>query len=115
MKAIRNLLIMSLLSAPVLCMAQQQDTIYYKKKVKRTTKTTSATDIIKDTINRDAGPILNDNGSISTTGTIDGRSSTGRKGSDTLTNSSVRKSRKTIRHSANPEPVDTTRRKKKRP
>lgn len=113
MKAIKNLLILTLLSAPVVSFAQQQDTIYYKKKVKRTTTTTNPADIIKDTLNKDTGPILNDNGSISTTGTIDGRSSTGRKGSDTLTNYSVRKNKKVFR-SGDGTKADSTRRKKRK-
>ena len=114
MKAIKNLIVLTLLSVPAFSYGQQQDTLYYKKKVKRTTTSTNPADIIKDTLNKDSGPILNDNGSISTTGTIDGRSSTGRKGADTLTNYSVRKNKKSVRN-RNETPADSTRRKKKRP
>jgi hypothetical protein len=114
MKAVKIILTLTLLSAPLLTFAQQQDTLYYKKKVKRTTTSTTVNDILRDTINRESGPILNDNGNVNTTGTIDGRSSTGRNGSDTLTNSTVRKSRKTIRNVERTKP-DTAERRKRKP
>jgi len=92
------------------------DTVTYRKKVtKRTTTvgTTTVTDVLKDTINKENGPILNDNGSISTTGTIDGRSATGRPAEE-QNGYTVKRSKKTIRSGGATIP-DSTKRKKKRP
>lgn len=70
---------------------------------KRTSSTRSATDtsdvsaILKDSSNAETGPILNDNGSVNSTGTIDGRSSTGRPDADTTGSYSVKKRKTTIK------------------
>jgi hypothetical protein len=72
----------------------------YQKKTSRTrvsTDTSDVTAILKDSANAESGPILNDNGNISTTGTIDGRSSTGRPDADTTTSYTVKRTKKTIR------------------
>ena len=52
-----------------------------KKKSKTTTNVTPQS---KDSLTRDSAPILNDNGTVSSTGTVDGRSSTGRTGDDSV-------------------------------
>ncbi|WP_031527368.1 hypothetical protein [Dyadobacter crusticola] len=59
----------------------------------KTTKKDSSdvTAILKDSSNAESGPILKDDGSVSTTGTIDGRSSTGRPDADTTTSYTVKK------------------------
>ena len=112
-KLTKILLIAGLSSIPIFGMAQAQDTVYYKKKVKRTTTGTNVQDVIKDTINKETGPILNDNGTISTTGTMDGRSSTGRE-PDKQNESKMRKKKK-ISRTGDPVRVDTTRSRKNRP
>jgi hypothetical protein len=114
MKKLTKILFTTAVSAlPLMSFAQVQDTIYYKKKVKRTTTGTNVQDVIKDTINKETGPILNDNGTISTTGTIDGRSSTGRE-PDKQNETKVRKKKKVTR-TGDPISADTTRRRKNRP
>jgi hypothetical protein len=112
-KLTKTLLIISLLGFPAIAFSQMQDTLYYKKKTKRTTTGTTAEDVIRDTINKGTGPILNDNGTISTNGTINGRSSTGRD-LDTLNNYKVRK-KKNVKRTGDPASTDTTRRKRNRP
>ncbi|WAC13596.1 hypothetical protein [Dyadobacter pollutisoli] len=73
--------------------------VYHRKttRTKISTDTSDVNAILKDSANAESGPILNDNGNISTTGTIDGRSSTGRPGTDTTTSYTVKRSKKTIR------------------
>lgn len=112
-KLTKILFIAAVVAFPVVSFAQGQDTIYYKKKVKRTTTGTNVQDVIKDTINKETGPILNDNGTISTTGTIDGRSSTGRE-PDRQNETKMRKKKKVTR-TGDPVIPDTTRKKKNRP
>ncbi|WP_439556722.1 hypothetical protein [Dyadobacter sp.] len=71
------------------------------------------TAILKDSSNAESGPILKDDGSVSTTGTIDGRSSTGRPDADTTTSYTVKRKVRTL------NPGETTRtdstRKRKKP
>ena len=61
----------------------------YKKTMRLTKK-----DSIKT---KENAPILNDNGTSGTTGTIDGRSSTGRPGADTTVNYTVKRKKTTIK------------------
>ncbi|TDE15364.1 hypothetical protein [Dyadobacter psychrotolerans] len=117
MKTLKTIFILGLLFSPFLSLAQnsKSDTVTYRKKVTRRTTTvgtTTVTDVLKDTINKENGPILNDNGSISTTGTIDGRSATGRP-ADEQTGYTVKRSKKTIRSGAVVSPDSTKRKKRK--
>jgi hypothetical protein len=78
---------------------------------KARTDTSDVTAIIKDSSNAETGPILNDNGTVSTTGTIDGRSSTGRPDADSTTSYTTKRSKKTIKQAGAVLP-DTTRKRK---
>lgn len=81
---------------------------YQKKTYRKTTRLT-----YKDSIkSKENAPILNDNGTSSTTGTIEGRSSTGRPGSDTLVNYSVRRKKTTIRTVDGTQPESVKEKKK---
>jgi hypothetical protein len=120
MKSIKIIMTMLFLAPSMLCFSQNRtksetDTTYHKRTTRKTTTigTTTPTDIIKDTINKENGPILNDNGSISTTGTIDGRSSTGRTDADTLVGYKVKRTKKTIRNDGRSVPDSSRKRKKK--
>ena len=65
----------------------KQEQKYHRKTKRHHIKTSDSSDlnaILKDSANAETGPILNDNGSVNSSGTIDGsRSSTGRPGADT--------------------------------
>jgi hypothetical protein len=113
MKKFTNILfVVSLIGLPLVASAQTQDTLYYKKKVRRTVTGTNVQDVIKDTINKETGPILNDNGTISTTGTIDGRSSTGR---DLEKQNEVKvRNKKKVSRTGDPVRADTIRKRKNR-
>ena len=118
MKTQKILCTLLFLSASIISFGQNSkpDTVTYRKKVtKRTTTigTTTVTDVLKDTINKENGPILNDNGNISTTGTIDGRSATGRPAEE-QNGYTVKRSKRTIR-SGGVVPPDSTKRKKRKP
>ncbi|MCF0068899.1 hypothetical protein LZD49_00360 [Dyadobacter sp. CY261] len=83
----------------------------YQRKTKRhQVKTADSSDlnaILKDSANAETGPILNDNGAVNSTGSIDGsRSSTGRPDADT-TSYTVKRKKTVIRSGYNP-PRDTT-------
>ena len=86
--------------------------------LKKTRKDSSdVTAILKDSANAETGPILNDNGSVSTTGTIDGRSSTGRPDAskteaDTTTSYTVKKTIRTLNPGETVKPDSTKKRKK---
>ena len=97
MKAIKIMLIILAISAPSWSMAQSASgskETYQRKTVRKSTKHLTRKDSLKT---KGSAPILNDNGTTSTTGTIDGRSSTGRPGADTLTSYSVRKKKTTVK------------------
>lgn len=90
--------------------------VYHRKtsRTKISTDTSDVNAILKDSANAESGPILNDNGNISTTGTIDGRSSTGRPDTDTTTSYTVKRSKRTIRTGGAIMP-DTTKKKTVKP
>jgi len=97
MKTLKMLFITAILVAPLVSDAQRQDS--YKKKTSRKTTimdTSKRVDIQKDPIVKENAPVLNDNGNVNTSGTVDGsRSSTGRPGVDT-TVSYTRKRKRTV-------------------
>ncbi|MEO6287659.1 MAG: hypothetical protein ABIN80_16635 [Dyadobacter sp.] len=106
MKTLQFILI-ALLLAPAISFAQSVDKKpgssksqkVYQRKTSRTKVSTDTSDvnaILKDSANAESGPILNDNGNVSTTGTIDGRSSTGRPDADTTASYTVKRRKKTI-------------------
>jgi len=85
------------MGTPVFSWAQSEGS-YKKKTYKKTVviDTIKKADASKDPVIRENAPVLNDNGNVNTTGTVDGsRSSTGRPGVDT-TGSYVRKRKRTI-------------------
>ena len=97
MKTARIFFVMAILASPLVSNAQRQDS--YKKKTSRKTTimdTSKRVDIQKDPILKENAPVLNDNGNVNTSGTVDGsRSSTGRPGVDT-TVSYTRKRKRTV-------------------
>ncbi|KAA6431625.1 hypothetical protein FEM33_24940 [Dyadobacter flavalbus] len=120
------MVIIALLASPAVSFAQSRNNSSgtggsersYHKKTSRTSVNKDSSDvtaILKDSANAESGPILNDNGNVSTTGLVDGsRSSTGRPGTDTLTSYSVKKTRKTMRSERAAMPDSTKRRKNHR-
>jgi hypothetical protein len=85
--------------------------IYHRKKTTRTTKTIRSKAEM-DSIRKVTAPIQNDNGTVNTTGIIDGsRSSTGRPGADTTVNYTVRKRKKVVQ-TGGVIITDTTKKKK---
>lgn len=77
-----------------------QEAHYQRKTKKHTVKSADSSDlnaILKDSANAESGPILNDNGNVNSTGSIDGsRSSTGRPDADTTTTYTVKRKKKII-------------------
>ncbi|MCF2504877.1 hypothetical protein [Dyadobacter fanqingshengii] len=109
---------MMALISPSIAFSQSRDSktgkserTFQKKssRLKSTTDTSDVSAIIKDSSNAESGPILNDNGNVSTTGTIDGRSSTGRPDADTTGSYTVKRNKKTIKTGGAIMP-DTTKR-----
>ncbi|MCE7066096.1 hypothetical protein [Dyadobacter sp. CY326] len=120
MKTLKIFLISMFITVPALTFAQSQDSkgtskkserAYQKKssRMKTSTDSSDVTAILKDSTNAESGPILNDNGNVSTNGTIDGRSSTGRPDADTTGSYTVKRKKKTIRTGGSIMP-DTTKR-----
>ncbi len=115
MKKLKINLTILLFAMSAAVFAQTKETSHgqrvYKQKTTRNTTRLTYKDSIKT---KENAPILNDNGTTSTTGTIDGRSSTGRPGADTLVSYSVKRKKTTIRTDNNgaPQSVKT---KKKQP
>lgn len=106
MKLLKTFALILALTVPACAFAQSSDASsrsarqeqkYQRKTKTHHVKTADSSDlnaILKDSANAETGPILNDNGSVNSSGTIDGsRSSTGRPGADT---SYTVKRRKTI-------------------
>ncbi|WP_149240044.1 hypothetical protein [Dyadobacter sp. 32] len=113
MKAIKIMMIILAMSAPAFLFAQSESgshQTYQRKTVRKSTKHLTRKDSLKT---KENAPILNDNGTSSTTGTIDGRSSTGRPGADTLTSYSVRKKKTTVKTVDGTSPEAVKSRKKK--
>jgi len=124
MKTLKILIAIMLLAAPAITFGQtnnsrsgsgRQERTYQKKSSRLSTSKDSSdvNAILKDSSNAESGPILNDNGNISTTGTIDGRSSTGRPDADT-TGYSVKRSKRSTRTEGATMP-DSTRKRRSRP
>lgn len=83
--------------------------------MKTSTDSSDVTAIIKDSANAESGPILNDNGTVTSATDIagGGRSSTGRPDADT-TGYNVKRKKKTMVTGGSVMP-DTTRKRKSRP
>lgn len=107
LSTVKTLALASALLAPAFSYAQSgtstkstQESHYQRKTKKHTVKTADSSDlnaILKDSANAESGPILNDNGNVNSTGSIDGsRSSTGRPDADTTTTYTVKRKKKTI-------------------
>ncbi|WP_026630371.1 hypothetical protein [Dyadobacter alkalitolerans] len=121
MRRLKILMIMTVLAAPTIAFSQSRDNKTESKRSERTfqkkssrlsssTDTSDVSAIVKDSSNAESGPILNDNGTVSTNGTINGRSSTGRPDADTTTSYSVKRNKKTIRSGGTATPHTTKRR-----
>ncbi|WP_221391611.1 hypothetical protein [Dyadobacter sp. NIV53] len=116
MKTLKTILIILLFTVPAASYAQTKssssgETTYQRKTTKRTTKTGISA---VDTIRKENAPVLEDNGSVNTTGIVDGnRSSTGRPDADTMVNYSVKRTKRTIVTGGVAMPDST--KKKKRP
>ena len=105
MKALKNILIIILLTIPLISFSQENtskknelDTAQRKQIYQRKTRktTTSALDNASS-VRKENAPVLNDNGNVNTTGIVDGsRSSTGRPNIDTAASYSVKRTKKTI-------------------
>lgn len=108
MKLPKTLLLALMLTVPAWAFAQSDDAStrssrheqkYHRKTKRHHVKTADSSDlnaILKDSANAETGPILNDNGTINSSGSIDGnRSSTGRPQADTATSYTVKR-RKTV-------------------
>jgi hypothetical protein len=117
-------LILIFLAAPALCLAQtgnskrettKQTREYRRQTTKTQVRPADSSDlnaILKDSANAETGPILNDNGNVNSTGSIDGsRSSTGRPDADTASYTVKRK--KTVIRSRDGILRDTTERRRK--
>ncbi|MHA4741188.1 hypothetical protein [Dyadobacter sp. MSC1_007] len=116
--------ILIFLAAPALCLAQtgnskrettKQTHEYRRQTTKTQVRPADSSDlnaILKDSANAETGPILNDNGNVNSTGSIDGsRSSTGRPDADPASYTVKRK--KTVIRSSNGTLRDTTGRRRK--
>ena len=116
MKMLKSILVILFFTIPVVSFSQTRSTksgeSTYQRKTRKTT-TSGGTSI--DTIRKENAPVLQDNGNVNTTGIVDGsRSSTGRPGSDTLVNYTVKRKKKTIYTEGTVLP-DTAKRKKIKP
>ena len=120
MKKLKSLILILFLIAPLISFSQEAEKkekagsvrTYQRKTYKKTTTVgTSST----DTIRKENAPILEDNGSVNTTGIVDGsRSSTGRPDADTMVNYSVKRKKTTISTGGKALP-DSIKRKTKQP
>jgi len=97
MTILKTIVITAFLIVPALTYGQNKDS--YKRKSSKTTTvmdTSKRVDLRKDPVIKESAPVLNDNGNVNSTGTVDGsRSSTGRPGIDSTT-SYTRKRKRTI-------------------
>jgi ABC-type phosphate transport system substrate-binding protein len=110
MRPLRTLILALALTLPACAFAQSSDASSrsprqeqkYQRKTKRHhLKTADSSDlnaILKDSANAETGPILNDNGNVNSSGSIDGsRSSTGRPDADTTTSYTVKRKKTVIK------------------
>lgn len=104
MNTIRHCILAMAIMAPLLSVAQtqrsHQERTYQRKTTRHQIRKADSSDlnaILKDSANAETGPILNDNGNVNSSGTVDGsRSSTGRPETDTVTSYSVKRKKKVI-------------------
>jgi len=110
MKPLKTFVLALVLTIPACTFAQsgdastrssRQEQKYQRKTKRHQVKTADSSDlnaILKDSANAETGPILNDNGTINSSGSIDGnRSSTGRPGADTATSYTVKRKKTVIK------------------
>ncbi|GGH22288.1 hypothetical protein ACN9ML_02175 [Dyadobacter endophyticus] len=110
MKLLKTLILALVLTVPACAFGQSSDASSkssrqeqkYQRKTKRhQIKTADSSDlnaILKDSANAETGPILNDNGNVNSTGSVDGsRSSTGRPDADTTTSYTVKRKKTVIK------------------
>lgn len=110
MKPLKILILALTLTFPASAFAQstdasprssRQEQKYQRKTKRHQIKTADSSDlnaILKDSSNAETGPILNDNGTVNSSGSVDGsRSSTGRPDADTTTSYSVKRKKTVIR------------------
>lgn len=110
MKPLKMIILSLALTVPACAFAQSSDASSrssrqaqkYERKTKRhQVKTADSSDlnaILKDSANAETGPVLNDNGNVNSTGSIDGsRSSTGRPDADTTTSYTVKRKKTVIK------------------
>lgn len=115
MKKLKTAILIVILAAPLFSYGQST-TSYKKRTYKKTTiiDTAKGTDLQKIPVIKENAPVLNDNGNVNSSGSVEGsRSSTGRPGADT-TGSYVRKRKRTITTGGVIYP-DTTRKKIEKP
>lgn len=98
MKALKHILVITILAIPAIGFSQTQNSTKTKTSKRVTVMDTSKrVNISKDPVIKENAPVLNDNGNVNTSGTVDGsRSSTGRPGADTTAGYTVRRRKKTI-------------------
>jgi hypothetical protein len=110
MKPLKTLILALALMIPACSFAQsgnasprssRQEQKYQRKTKRHHIKTADSSDlnaILKDSANAETGPILNDNGTINSSGSVDGsRSSTGRPDADTATSYTVKRKKTVIK------------------
>ncbi len=108
MKQLRTLILVTALTLPACAWAQstgtssrssKQEHKYERKTKRHHVRSADSSDInaiLKDSSNAETGPILNDNGTVNSTGSVDGsRSSTGRPEADSSSSYTVKR-KKTI-------------------
>lgn len=110
MKPLKTFILALALTVPACAFAQSSDASSksskqeqrYQRKTKRhQIKSADSSDlnaILKDSANAETGPILNDNGNVNSSGSVDGsRSSTGRPDADTTTSYTVKRKKTVVR------------------
>ncbi|CAG5017711.1 hypothetical protein DYBT9275_05830 [Dyadobacter sp. CECT 9275] len=115
MKKLIIILFFTLFALPEMLLAQTEDNgkrssqnHTYHRKTRKTTQVSGA-----DSLTKGTGAILNDNGAVNSTGTIQGsRSSTGRPDADSTVSYTVKRKRKTI-YVEGAGPADTGKKTKK--
>lgn len=98
MKALKHFIFFTIFIIPAVAFSQTQNATKTKTSKRVTVMDTSKrVNLSKDPVIKENAPVLNDNGNVNTSGTVDGsRSSTGRPGADTTAGYTVRRRKKTV-------------------